>query len=637
MLRLLIAACVGLVLSGAAVAGGATLYVGPSATGDGSGSGEANLMSWSVFTGGSRTGDTAYLRNMSSVISEADWPTGVTYYAKYLQRYATYIVAWEFDADERVGQFCNRAQWAVGPVNIKNFTPASTLSAGRITNGSQWNVSPTEPNQGYDNQMDYNTYQHSLNIAFDVNDANALTVAAGKTIISSYSVAAGHTRPQLESVAMLTVLASPAADGSFRPYYCGAPAVAFNKSALNYSLLKTLTPTAHAWGITTVAGWWERERIDYQTVCTSNDYHHPRQAMPNYGSDIASSVGTAALTLNLNYTNSEKEQLLIRFVQYGIDLYGVVHEGGITNFVNAGGHNQGRKLPILYAGFLLNDASMKAVGDKSGEYLYSGSYGPESPPADYIHFGEDDQIFYIDTPDTQHTYDQYLSGNQWTYRSTIAGRISGTITAKNQIKQATTNATGTVLAVQNNSDYDYNRDWVGIEWDGISAPFDLSGTYVCTDQTAGGTFTPDHRTRWNAAGTWQPDFRDAERYGLWRTGWPEWGVYHIGYMEYSNAWFGTEYRVQVGRTLAGLALPALMMTGVKTQWNHPAFFYYTDRYMQLTAPGEPNDTGWYTRADNLFQSEMWDTYRAGYGDVWSPAGPPPPPPPSSTFYYIWKP
>jgi hypothetical protein len=353
--------------------------------------------------------------------------------------------------------------------------------------------------------------------------------------------------------------------------------------------------------------------------------------MPYYGADMANITGCAALELHLNYTNAQKRLLLVRFVQVALDTYGVVADGGIAQWPGEAGHGHGRKVLILMAGILLNDANMKAIGAKSGDYLTD----PLSPPGDYVHFGEDDETFYIAALDKIVTWGQYLTGNNWTYRATAAGHIAGTITVGNQIKQATTNATGTVLAVKDQVDHDpLYRDWIGIQWNGAGSDFDIVNGYVCTDQTAGGTFTPDFRDRYDINGTWDPDDRDMQHYGEWHLTWPEWGIMHCGYPQYSNAYIGTEYRLLVEQTFAGTALPEIIMqagSSAKTLWNHPAFFDATDRWMQLTADGEPNAMGDYVRTSHLFAEEMWDTYRAGYGDVWAPTGGSP----TAETYYIW--
>lgn len=621
--------------AGGLPAAGGIHHVAPSATGNGSGSDDGNLMAWATYLATApHTGDTVYVRNMTYVISGVDWPSGATYYGHYVKMYSTYSIAWTWMADKQIGQFVNHDPWVVGPIDVNVFDPASTLIGDRIKNGSQINPRATDVHQGYDNKAYYQygvTYDHKLNVAFDVNDANALTVPNGSSLVSSMSIDAAGNRPQLQTAAVLTVLSSAPAQDSFRPAHTGLDkTVVHDENDLNYALLASLAPTAHTPALSAYETWFTRPWLDHIAGWVGACIQ-PLSNMPYYGADIANITGCAALELHLNYTNAQKRNLLVGFVQTALDTYGVVVDGGIAQWPGEAGHGHGRKVMILMAGILLNDAGMKAIGNKSGDYLTD----PLSPPGDYVHFGEDDETFYIAAVDKTDTWGQYLTGNSWTYRATADGHIAGTIVVGHSIVQTTTNATGTVLAIKDQIDHSPPyRDWVGIQWNGAGSDFDCTGSYVCTDQTSGGTFTPDHRTRWDIEGTWTPDTRDMQRYGEWHLTWPEWGIWHCGYPQYSNAYIGTEYRLLVEQTFAGTALPSIIMqagSNAKILWNHPSFFDTTDRWMQLTADGEPNAMGDYVRTSHLFAEEMWDTYRAGYGDEWAPSGPPP----TTEYYYIW--
>ena len=81
--------------------------------------------------------------------------------------------------------------------------------------------------------------------------------------------------------------------------------------------------------------------------------------MPSYGEHIAFADSYASLLLMLNFPADQKVNLTNYFVQYGIDLYGCLQAGyGWPAF---GGHHSGRKLPIVFAGILLNNNAMKNV------------------------------------------------------------------------------------------------------------------------------------------------------------------------------------------------------------------------------------------------------------------------------------
>jgi hypothetical protein len=106
--------------------------------------------------------------------------------------------------------------------------------------------------------------------------------------------------------------------------------------------------------------------------------------------------------LHLNISNDRKEKLLVRYVQLGIDLYGIVQDGGEKNWTGMGGHASGRKWPILFAGLVLNDPNMKNIGRTD-----IPDYGPAHP--EYVHFGEDDQTFYVTQMDVEATHSSLWS------------------------------------------------------------------------------------------------------------------------------------------------------------------------------------------------------------------------------------
>ena len=71
-------------------------------------------------------------------------------------------------------------------------------------------------------------------------------------------------------------------------------------------------------------------------------------------------VSTVSLMLMLDDPERRHEKLLLRFVQLGIDYYGVTQSDNDLWRAN-GGHNSGRKMPILFAGVLLGHGGMKHV------------------------------------------------------------------------------------------------------------------------------------------------------------------------------------------------------------------------------------------------------------------------------------
>ncbi|MEN6575342.1 MAG: putative Ig domain-containing protein [Phycisphaerales bacterium] len=558
--------------------------------------------------------DTVCIQQADAATYAAAWPDHVSYKATSLQQFG---ITWRFNDYYAVGKFANGDFWVVGPVKITTITPRSTLVSGRIMNGSMVNPSPTAGAQGYDNQMPNAAYREDLNVAFNVSEGSPLELAAHSSLVSTISIETrvGGNDTQLLAAAVLTVLPSAAAAGSFRPAYSGTDkTIRFNKTTLDYSLLKSLPPVPNTPTLSFVEGLFEKPWIDHIPTWVGR-FHHPRQNMPEYGREIHRDISNGAMMLHLNFTNQEKETLLIRYVQLGIDLYGIVDAGGIGNWGNDGGHGGGRKWPILFAGLILHDANMKAIGQKSGDYLSSEGYGPGNCPPDYIHFGEDDQTFHVGQFEVTLTSKDLHTGNTWSYYADSSG-ITGSLGVGNTIVQDTTGATGTIVAYRNSTPY--YKDIVTIKWNGSGSDFNVSNRIA--DRTTGGYFTPIGRTRFNINGTWQPDDRTGipAPYTEDDLGLPEWGIRHSTHPAMSNRAFTAIYRSVASPAFQGTALAALLMDGAKELWNHDAYFDYTDRYMAATLPG--GEGYGYERTFSAFTNNMWDTYRAQCGPVWPETG-----------------
>ena len=293
-------------------------------------------------------------------------------------------ITWTFDQAYPSGQFANGDWWVVGPVTVVGIDPPSTTSGGRTSNGSMVNPSPTNGwTQGYDSSM-YGQYKaagsfdQSLNVALDVSTANPLHLAPHSSLVSTISMPLPDSRPQLRTAAVLTVLPAVPPPGSFRPPTSGNDkTIRHNVSQLNYSLLASLHSVSSEPELGTVERWFERPWIDHVPDWIGT-YTHPIDNMEGYGREIADQVGTATLILNLDKTNQKKELLLTRLVQVGIDLYGIVQDGGENNWPAGGGHHSGRKWPILFAGLMLGDSAMSGIGFQQ------------------VAFNEDDQTFAVE-------------------------------------------------------------------------------------------------------------------------------------------------------------------------------------------------------------------------------------------------
>jgi hypothetical protein len=284
-------------------------------------------------------------------------------------------ITWTFSTDRPTGQYANGDPWVVGPVTITNISPKSVVSGGRTINGSTINPDSGEwPSHGFDSAMAESGlgYNASLNVGRpggkDISASNPLTVSNGSSLISCVSHPVSTNRPTLSDISILTVVPSAPAAGAFRPPYCGTNKTHYwNKSQLRYDILQKLTlsgaPTPDS-----MAAKFENPWFELATE-TSGRYYHPANHQPEYGRDMAYIIGDAMLTLHLNYTNAQKELLYIRFVQWGIDLYGCAETGAL--WADNGGHNAGRKGGLVMAGLALNDPKILAYADAEENFIFA--------------------------------------------------------------------------------------------------------------------------------------------------------------------------------------------------------------------------------------------------------------------------
>lgn len=303
-------------------------------------------------------------------------------------------ITWRFADSEQVGQFANGDWWVLGPVSIVEISPPCQTVGGRTINGSMINPVP-DGVHGYDSTLfapySDQRYQTSLNVAIGVSASTPLVLPPSTSLIS---VISQMTTPpsgsfsQLSTAAVLTVLGTVPPADAFRPPYTGTDKTIRHREAdLDYEVLGTLAPTSSTPALAETAARFQRVWLDHTPGWVSR-YMHPVENMPDYGRDFTSLYGTGALQLQLNYSNAQKRDLLVRLTQIGIDFWGNVSNGCFWEGV--GGQGSGRKFPILFAGAVLHDATMSAIGTTHP----SGYYGP-SHQNNRSQFGEDCQTFTV--------------------------------------------------------------------------------------------------------------------------------------------------------------------------------------------------------------------------------------------------
>lgn len=292
-----------------------------------------------------------------------------------------------FGGDYETGQFVNGDYWVHnngGNVEITSISPASEITSGRTINGTMVNP-PVSTVQGYDSHPRDMSYDNLLNVD-PGNTGISLVVAPGTSIIKSISMAADEGRPIIGDAVVLTVLDQAPPPNAFRPPYTGVDkSIPATLDDVDFSVLGRYPKLGNEPDIEVVADRYQRVWLEHCTEWVQRDIH-PENNMPAYGRDIARSLADGLILLQLNYANEEKQTLLIRLVQYGIDLYGVARNGGV--WYNNGGHNLGRKMSLLLAAMTLHNSEMLAYGDKEQHFI----------------FQDDQQHFYVSQAEVDRTH-----------------------------------------------------------------------------------------------------------------------------------------------------------------------------------------------------------------------------------------
>lgn len=296
-------------------------------------------------------------------------------------------ITWTMDATYTVGQYVNLDYYVVCPSGcaVTAISPTPTSTYGTVKN----------PTVGMDNGI----FLSSSNPGLYPNYVSALNVGlslpiflVNNDIIISTTPHAWDIEDQtvIEEAAVLSIVSSAPSANSFRPGIANRSVAGWTESNINYDVFADLTAVTGQPSMATVADNFARLWLDFNTAVVSNRIVRPHANQQDYAADATSEIGEGAMMLNMNYTNPEKRSLAIGMIQLGIDTYSLQTQG--REWGADGGHAGGRKVLIMIAGAALNSSAMLNIGLKSGEYGI-GTFS--STPADYINFGEDDQINYI--------------------------------------------------------------------------------------------------------------------------------------------------------------------------------------------------------------------------------------------------
>jgi hypothetical protein len=303
-------------------------------------------------------------------------------------------ITWRFAAPRPVGAFANGDPWVLAPVDVVAIEPRCEVVGDRTVHGSMVDP-PADGVQGYDSTLygDFGAgrYEPARNRALGLDAAHPLHLDGDHSLVSTQSRIGPDASPslsQLRAAAVLTALAEVPRLDAFRPPYAGSDRhVRFVEGQLQWARLQSLPRPVDAPPTEELAARFERVWLDHAPGWLSR-YLHPVDNMPDYSRDFTADIGTAALLLQLDDPVAQKRPLLVRLVQLGIDEWGNVQDG--CSWPGTGGQCSGRKFPILFAGALLDDAGMLAIGSTHATRFF----GP-GDARNKTTFGEDSQTFFV--------------------------------------------------------------------------------------------------------------------------------------------------------------------------------------------------------------------------------------------------
>ncbi|WP_299673912.1 hypothetical protein [uncultured Tenacibaculum sp.] len=284
-------------------------------------------------------------------------------------------ITWSFD-ETQTGRFLDGSPWIISDGNIKLTATLPVSKEGR--NGGFVNPDNSFSN-GSDDRMKFNDYKHEENVtSLEKLPINLLPGNSYLQTKSKDSDAPGDNS-DLEEIQVLTVLDVAPPIESFRPPYSGTLKPIYKKSDIKWSNLLSYTNTANTPSIEECLRYFSGG--PYMKIKTgfADRYWHADANHPNgeYGREIAKNTGKALIRAMLEGTQSEKEELVIALIQAGIDCYGAAKSG--LSWDADGGHNQGAKMLILFAGKMLESQELLEVANWEKTDI----------------FQEDQQAFYI--------------------------------------------------------------------------------------------------------------------------------------------------------------------------------------------------------------------------------------------------
>ena len=294
-----------------------------------------------------------------------------------------YGITWTFSSDCQTGQFVTGDYWIVDSgagcvlTSVSNnfhIVDLSTIDYDGSQLNAVWTEAEIASGQGLDSRVIL--YKSEANI----NKKLPFTLTAGNSLLTAISWQPGDVGeksvPLVKRIAVLTCLGTAPSSGDFRPSYASGVKTIYSSAGVTLSKVPSLSPTGTGLSnisrqITVTSGPWTDLFYGYQSQYLRASDNYPEGAYNRY---VAATFGAAILSATVDLSNDTDRLTLVRqLVQIGIDYFGILKSGG--KWPADGGHQHGYKLPILFAGLMLNDNEMLNIGK---EYAGTDTFADDS-------------------------------------------------------------------------------------------------------------------------------------------------------------------------------------------------------------------------------------------------------------------
>lgn len=296
--------------------------------------------------------------------------TSITYTSPARDIANAVSITFNFDADYTCGTYANGYDYYCvenapgGGVTVNSYTPAYT--AGR--NGAMIDppilVASAAAQQSYDDR-DAGSWTPGLLVSVPV------TVDAGESMVVAQSRpagACGGSRGWVDGYAILTVVASAPAAGTFRPpYHAGKSGFpTFTTSDLDFSSVPTIDSGTYGTHTVThedVEALFDKPAANYNMYPTRGQHLSSCYVQGRgYSGYVSKHYGPYLTEILYDANDAAKQAAMIAITQHGLDILASVNAGTELNAGGGIGSYEDKTLAV-FAATVLDDATLKSIVD----------------------------------------------------------------------------------------------------------------------------------------------------------------------------------------------------------------------------------------------------------------------------------